>query len=127
MLRVYGRATSSNVQAAMWLIGELGLTVERLDYGHAHGGLETPAFRALNPNGKIPVLVDGDWPPVWETGAVLRYLAAAYGGPEWWPPAPADRIEIDKWAEWAKVNVCIGFTGPTPFRSRARPPRARVR
>lgn len=112
MLRIYGRATSSNVQAAMWLTGELGLEVERLDYGHSHGGLDTPEFRALNPNGKIPVLVDGDKPPVWETGAVLRYLAAAYGGPDWWPEAPADRIETDKWAEWAKVNVCIGFTGP---------------
>ena len=60
MITVYGRATSSNVQAVMWGIAELGLACERLDYGHVYGGTDTPEFRAMNPNGLVPVLRDGD-------------------------------------------------------------------
>jgi glutathione S-transferase len=112
MLTVWGRKTSSNVQALMWCIGELGLTYQRHDVGHLYGGTDTPEFLAMNPNGTIPVLVDGDGPPIWETGAILRYLAARYGSPSFWPPLPADRAKIDMWAEWAKLNVALAFTGP---------------
>ncbi len=55
-LTIYGRATSSNVQLVMWLVGELGLDQERLDRGHVYGGLDTPEFLAVNPNGRVPVL-----------------------------------------------------------------------
>jgi glutathione S-transferase len=51
MLTIWGRRTSSNVQALMWGIGELGLPYERHDAGHRYGGLDTPEFRAMNPNG----------------------------------------------------------------------------
>lgn len=119
MLTVYGRATSSNVQAVMWGIGELGLDVERLDYGHVHGGLDTPEYRAMNPNGLVPVLKDGDL-VLWESCAILRYLAARYGdGGAFWPAEPAERAPVDMWAEWAKVNLTAAFTVPV-FWSRVR-------
>ncbi|WP_111429779.1 glutathione S-transferase C-terminal domain-containing protein [Rhodobacteraceae bacterium DSL-40] len=111
MLTVYGRATSSNVQPVMWLIGELGLAHERRDLGHAFGGLETPEFRALNPNGLIPVLRDGDL-VVWESCAILRYLAARYGAGALWPEEPAARAPIDMWAEWGKTTLTQGFNMP---------------
>ena len=120
MLTVYGRATSSNVQLVMWAIGELGLVHERLDYGHTHGGLDTETFGALNPHRKIPVLQDGQT-VVWESMAILRYLAAAYGSEAFWPTHPAARAHVDMWAEWGKNEVCQAFTVPI-FWPRVRTP-----
>jgi len=116
MLTVWGRKTSSNVQALMWCIGELGLNYERYDVGHRYGGNDTPEFLAMNPNGTVPVLQDGIGEPIWETGAILRYLAGRYGTPEFWPSDPAPRARVDQWAEWAKINVTLSFTGPVFWR-----------
>jgi len=119
MITIYGRATSSNVQAVMWGVGELGLEYERLDIGHIHGGNDTPEFLAMNPNGLVPVLRDGDL-VMFESCAILRYLAARYGdGGAFWPADPGTRARIDMWAEWGKINFCTCFTGPI-FWSRVR-------
>lgn len=115
-LTVWGRKTSSNVQALMWCIGELGLDHVRHDIGHIHGGNDTPEFLAMNPNGTVPVLRDGDGPALWETGAILRYLAGRYGPDSFWPADPLRRAEVDKWAEWAKINITLKFTGPVFWR-----------
>ena len=112
MLKVWGRKTSSNVQAAMWCIAELGLDYKRYDVGHRFGGTDTSEFLGMNPNGTIPVLVDGTNPPIWETGAILRYLANAYGSGSFWPEDLIARTAVDRWAEWAKINIAIGFTVP---------------
>lgn len=112
MLTIWGRKTSSNVQALMWCVGELGLPYTRHDAGHRYGGTDTPEFLSMNPNGTVPVLRDGDGPALWETGAILRYLAARYGNESFWPADPVARVRIDKWAEWAKINVTLGFTAP---------------
>lgn len=112
MITVYGRATSSNVQAVMWTIGELGLEYERLNYGHKFGGTDTAEFRAMNPNGLVPVVRDGDGAPLFESGAIIRYLATRYGGDPFWPRDAAARAQVDKWAEWAKVEVTRAFTVP---------------
>ncbi len=109
MLTVWGRADAANVQAVMWCVGELGLAYRRLDIGHRFGGLDTPDFAKLNPNRTIPVLQDGDNPPMWESGAILRYLARRYGGPSFWPTDPVPQAVIDQWAEWGKINVLMLF------------------
>jgi glutathione S-transferase len=97
----------------MWCIGELGLPHRRIDAGFTYGVTDTPAFLSMNPSGKIPVLRDGNDEPLFETGAILRYLAARYGdGGAFWPADPARRAQVDKWAEWAKLNVGGGFTAP---------------
>lgn len=116
MRTVYGRATSSNVQALIWGLEELGLTYERLDYGEVFGGLDTDAFKALNPHRKIPVLVD-QGQVIWETPAILRYLAAEYGTEPFWPASPLARAKVDMWAEWAKHSVAEAFTGPVFWRT----------
>ncbi|WP_290557256.1 glutathione S-transferase family protein [Aestuariivita sp.] len=121
MLTVYGRATSSNVQAVLWMLEELALGYTRLDYGEVFGGLDSPAFTALTPHGKIPVLTVGEV-AIWETPAILRYLAGAYGDAVFWPRDPLARAEVDMWAEWAKHSVAEAFTGPVFWRSaRTRP------
>jgi glutathione S-transferase len=116
MLTVWGRKTSSNVQALMWCIGELDLPYQRHDAGHRYGGTDTPAFLAMNPNGMVPVLRDGDSEPLWETGSILRYLAGRYGVAPFWPVDGLARARVDKWAEWSKINVTLGFTEPIFWR-----------
>ena len=111
MITVYGRATSSNVQAVLWGLSELELAFERLDYGHVYGGLNSPEFRALNPHGRVPVLRDGEV-VIWESCAILRYLGAAYGAAPFWPADAAARARIDMWAEWGKIAFCTVFTAP---------------
>ncbi|KQZ05729.1 hypothetical protein ASD21_18865 [Caulobacter sp. Root1455] len=101
MITIYGRESSSSVQLVMWAVNELGLAHERLDYGHGHASTKTGEYLAMNPMGRVPVLVDG---PVcmFESAAILRYLGAAYGGGAFWPSDPAVRGPLDTWAEWAK-------------------------
>jgi glutathione S-transferase len=109
MLTVYGRATSSNTQLVMWAIGELGLEHERLDYGGAFGNTGTPEFRAMNPMGLVPVLRDGSL-TMFESGAILRYLAGRYGSEPFWPSDPVRRAALDVWAEWGKVTLAPPLT-----------------
>lgn len=116
MLTIWGRKTSSNVQAVMWGVGELGLEHERLDIGHKYGGTDTEEFGRLNPNRLVPVIRDGDGPPIWESAAILRYLAAKYASAPFWPDDLDARSQVDKWAEWSKVNVTLRFTGPIFWR-----------
>jgi glutathione S-transferase len=94
----------------MWCIGELGLSYERYDVGHKYGGTDSPKFLTMNPNATVPVLLDGDSEPLWETGAILRYLAGRYGSASFWPTEGCARASIDKWAEWSKINVTLSFT-----------------
>lgn len=102
MIEVYGRRTSSNVQIVLWCLAELGLDCEQIDRGHSFGGVDTPEFLAMNPNGLVPVLIDGG-DPIFESMAIIRYLASAYPRDETlWPSSPTERAQIDKWAEWGK-------------------------
>ena len=110
MLEIYGRGDSSNVQAVMWCVAELGLEHVRYDIGHRFGGTNTKAFIDMNPNQTVPVLRDGDGPALWESGSILRYLANQYGDERFWPKAPHSRANVDKWAEWSKVSVAINFS-----------------
>ena len=104
MLKVYGRASSSNVQPVMWCLEELGLQYERIDAGSTFGVIDTPEFRKINPNGLIPALVDGDL-AMWESRSIMRYLAAKYGGEALWPSNARQRATVDQWMEWAKTTV----------------------
>lgn len=116
MLTVWGRKSSSNVQALMWCIGELDLAYERIDAGFKYGINDTTEFLAMNPNGTVPVLREDDGEPLWETGAIIRYLAAQHGGEAFWPKEERHRAQIDKWTEWAKLNIAMNFTGPVFWR-----------
>lgn len=116
MLQIWGRRSSSNVQALMWCVGELGLPYKREDAGHIYGVVDTDQFASLNPNRTVPVLKDGDDTPLWETGAILRYLADAYSRGSFWPQDVKQRAQVDKWAEWSKINIALGFTAPVFWR-----------
>ncbi len=99
MVRILGRANSINVQKVMWLTGEIGLDVERVDIGMNFGGNDTPEYLAKNPNGLVPTMEDGDV-IVWESHSIVRYLAEKYGAPVWWPDDPATRAQASQWMDW---------------------------
>ncbi len=105
MITVLGRATSSNVQLVMWAIAELGLKVERQDMGGSYGGTDTPEYRAMNPNGLVPVFKDGEH-VMFESAAILRYLGAQYGSEAFWPKDNKTRAKLDVIAEWTKTSLC---------------------
>ncbi|HJV40669.1 glutathione S-transferase [Caulobacter sp.] len=108
MLKVWGRRSSFNVQKVLWLVGELGLSHQHIPAGGDHGGLDAPEFLAMNPHGRIPVIDDGGV-VVWESHAILRYLAAQHGGPAWWPVTPAARAEADGWMDWTQTALQRDF------------------
>ena len=110
MLRIWGRRTSSNVQKVLWACEELELPYERLDVGGPYGGLDTPAYRAMNPNGLIPTIQDGDF-VLWESHAILRYLAASDLGFRLLPQDLSlhERARIDQWMDWAMVALGLSL------------------
>lgn len=110
-LTIYGRANSSNVQLAMWTVGELGLDHVRHDVGHKHGGTDTPEYRAMNPNGRVPVMVDGDL-IMFESGAIARYLIEKHASAPFRPDDLAARAELDVWCEWIKATVAPMWAAP---------------
>lgn len=104
MLEVWGRRNASNVMPVMWAVGELGLKHRRYDVGGSFGGLDTPEYRAMNPNGRIPTLKDGDC-IVYESNAVVRYLARRYGQGGLLPDDEAGCAQADLWMEWHKTTL----------------------
>lgn len=112
MIEVWGRKSSSNVQALMWAIEELGLDYKRHDVGLFYGGNDTPEYLSMNPNGTVPTMRDGDSAPMFESAAMIRYLASRYGTDPFWPAELADRTQVDMWAEWSKLNIALKFTAP---------------
>lgn len=125
MLTVWGRASSANVQCVMWCIAELGLSFERIDAGLMYGVNNTDEYLAMNPNGTVPTLIDGGGPPLWESGAIVRYLANVYGSDPFWPADPVERADVDRWAEWGKVSVQLNFNGPIFWPVLRMPPESR--
>ncbi|WP_022686301.1 glutathione S-transferase family protein [Sphingomonas phyllosphaerae] len=97
MLTIWGRLNSHNVKKVVWLAEELGLTYRRHDVGGAFG--MDDAYLAKNPNALIPTIED-DGLVLWESNAILRYLAARYGDDTMWPADPARRALADRWMDW---------------------------
>ena len=103
MLRVLGRKTSGNVQKVIWLLEEMGEPYKREDYGRQFNNTQDAAYLALNPNGKVPTIVDGDT-VVWESNTILRYLANKRGSPLY-PGDPAGRSQVERWMDWQLASL----------------------
>jgi glutathione S-transferase len=99
-LQIWGRANSVNVQKVLWCLRELDLAYQRIDAGMAFGRNRDPDYLAMNPNGRVPTLVDGDF-VLWESNSIMRYLvlARAPGSPIY-PEAPKRRAGVDRWLDW---------------------------
>lgn len=109
MLKVWGRKTSANVQKVMWAVGELGLACERIDIGGPFGKNRDPAYLAKNPNGLVPTLEEDDF-LLWESNAIVRYLAAKFGAGTLEPSDPRGRALAGQWMDWQ-----LTVAGPAIF------------
>ena len=99
-LTVWGRANSVNVQKVLWCLAELDLPYQRIDAGMAFGVNTTAEYLAMNPNGRVPTLVDGDY-VLWESNSIMRYLNLAYGkGSTIYPQDAKARAAVDRWLDW---------------------------
>ncbi len=109
MVRVLGRANSINVQKVMWIAAEIGLDVERVDVGGAFGGNDQADYLAKNPNGRIPTLEDGEF-ILWESNAIVRYLAEKYGAAPWQPARVEDKFHAHQWMDFYLTTLHPSMT-----------------
>lgn len=103
MIRILGRATSGNVQKALFLLEEIGMKYVREDYGRQFNNTNTDAYRKMNPNMKVPTLVDGD-AVAWESNTILRYLAATHA-PQLAGATPAEKTYVERWMDWMLASL----------------------
>ncbi|MEC9368895.1 MAG: glutathione S-transferase family protein [Pseudomonadota bacterium] len=108
MITIYGRANSSNVRKVLWLLAEIGLDYERLDYGRGYTPCDTPEYLAMNPNAVVPTLKDGDF-VLWESNAIMRYVAARYGKESLYPRDLQQRGIVEQWLDWQLTTGYIGL------------------
>ena len=104
MLKILGKPSSINVRKVLWVCAELGLPFEREDWGSGFRATDTPEFLALNPNGLVPVIRDGDF-VLWESNSIIRYLASRYGGELIYPSDPLARARVDQWLDWQATDL----------------------
>lgn len=104
MLKILGKAPSINVRKVLWTCAELNLPFDREDWGSGFKSTQTPEFLSLNPNGLVPVIRDGDF-VLWESNAIIRYLASRYNGAHLYPTNPIERARIDQWIDWQATDL----------------------
>jgi glutathione S-transferase len=110
MIKIWGRKNSSNVQKAMWAVGELGLEHERIDVGGAFGKNKESKYLAMNPNGLVPTLEDDGF-LLWESNSIVRYLAGKYDKNGALEPKDAQlRAIANQWMDWQ-----LSVVGPAIF------------
>jgi glutathione S-transferase len=108
MLKLWGRRSSFNLQKVKWLLGELELPHEHIPAGGSFGGLDDPAFLAMNPHGRVPV-IDDDGMIVWESHTILRYLAAKFGRDRFWFDDAGERSLSERWMDWSQATLQPDF------------------
>lgn len=99
MITVLGKTTSINVRKVLWTCEEAGITYQQEDYGSGFAPTETDAFRALNPNAMVPVLIDGDF-VLWESNSICRYLVRKAGRHDLLPSQPQACANVERWMDW---------------------------
>jgi len=100
MLKIWGRVNSVNVKKVLWCANELGLEYQRIDAGMAHGVVNTPEYRKMNPTGLVPT-IDDDGFQLWESHTIVRYLCAKHSAGKLWPTDLRARADAERWMDWA--------------------------
>jgi glutathione S-transferase len=108
MLRIWGRTNSTNVQKALWCCGELGLDYERIEAGAQFGVVNTPEYRAMNPNSLVPT-IDDDGFILWESNVIVRYLAKRHSYGKLYPKDIRERFLAEQWMDWQATALWPGF------------------
>jgi glutathione S-transferase len=107
-MKIWGRINSSNVRKVLWCAEELNISYERADAGGAFGIVGDSDYLAMNPNGLVPCLEDGDL-ILWESNAIVRYLARQYGAAPFCPPDAKSWATADKWMDWSSLSFSVPY------------------
>ena len=99
MIRVWGRRSSVNVQKVLWTLAELDIPFTRETVGGSFGGNRDADFLRMNPNGLIPVILDGDV-TMFESNAIVRYLSARYRAGLLRPAGTRALAWAEQWMDW---------------------------
>jgi glutathione S-transferase len=104
-IRLWGRASSVNVQKILWALDEAGLAFERIDAGGKYGVTDRDAFGAMNPARRVPVLEEDGF-VLWESHAILRYLGRHPAARQALTPATQQASAImDQWMEFTTSTL----------------------
>lgn len=108
-LTVLGRITSINVRKVLWAADEIGLDYVREDWGLPLRDPNQPEFLRLNPNGQVPVIVEGDF-VLWESNAIIRYLAQQHRS-GLLPVGARAQAVMEQWLGWqaSDLNAVWGY------------------
>jgi len=104
MLKIWGRANSINIQKVLWCCAETGVKFERVDAGMQFGVNNTPEYKAMNPNGLVPMINDDGF-VLWESHAIVRYLARKHGLGTLCPSDAKVAADADRWMEWYSTTL----------------------
>jgi glutathione S-transferase len=103
-IHIWGRLTSINVRKVVWAAQEAGVAFIRTDAGMAFGMVDTPQYRAMNPNGLVPTLQDGAV-VLWESNTIVRYLCAKYAPGTLYSQDLAQRFDAERWMDWQQTTL----------------------
>lgn len=107
MLKIYGRADSSNVRKVTWIADEIGIAYEREDWGRGYRSTEEPEFKRVSAFGVVPV-VDDDGFVLRESNTIVRYLCSKHGRSDLYPAELQARALVESWMDWASVDLYLG-------------------
>ncbi|UHL65079.1 glutathione S-transferase [Paralcaligenes sp. KSB-10] len=108
MLTIWGRQNSTNVKKVLWCADELGIDYEHINAGGPFGVVNTPEYRAMNPNGLVPCIRDEGF-VLWESNAIVRYLCTKYGAGALLGQDPAQRARAEQWMDWATSSLAAPY------------------
>lgn len=109
MITVWGRRNSVNVQKVLWALEELAVPYTRENVGGSFGGNRDADFLAMNPNGLVPVIRDGDV-TMFESNAILRYLCARYRAGALRPKDDWSLAMAEQWMDWQQLTFAPAVT-----------------
>jgi glutathione S-transferase len=104
---LWGRNNSSNVQKVAWMLNELGVAYQRKEAGGAFGVVNTPEYKAFNPNSRVPTLQEGDF-YLYESNAILVYLGQKYN--KFIPNEPQQTAKMHQWLDWQQTTLLPPLT-----------------
>jgi glutathione S-transferase len=110
MLHIWGRLSSINVRKVVWCAQELGVAYRRSDAGGRFGVVQTPAYRALNPNALVPTIEEdadaaGARFRLWESNVIVRYLCARHSSGRLYPEVLTERFDAERWMDWQQTTL----------------------
>jgi len=99
--KLYGISSSRAIRS-IWAIEEVGIDYDHIPTHYVEDS-KAPDYLAVNPNGRIPTLVDGDL-TLFESTAINLYLTKTYGG-DLYPKSAADEAQAIQWTVWVMTEI----------------------